>query len=77
MVWAYEVPRWVAHTLRQMGGLSVGDEKEVGAPREQHHANASGGCTQQRFHGRDCLTQTRRASRHEGNGKADKDGMGE
>ena len=40
MVWRYERPRWVAHTLQQMNVFSVGVGKEVGAPRERNKASA-------------------------------------
>ncbi len=39
MVWAYERPRWVAHTLQQLDGFQ-GEGREVGESREQHHASA-------------------------------------
>lgn len=40
MVWGCEVPRWVAHTLQQLGGSWVGVEKEVGGSPEHNKASA-------------------------------------
>jgi hypothetical protein len=46
MVWACEGPRWVAHTLQQLDGFSVGADKEVGDRESKVRLAQPGGWNQ-------------------------------
>lgn len=54
MVWGYEGALWVAHTLQQIDGFSVGAEKEVGEAREQDKASSSREWNQWDIESKDC-----------------------